>query len=129
MKQILIFICLAILLTLSACGGETQAAGVSTPEVAAQSQPASAGQELFARNCSTCHGADGAGLKGLGKPLIASSFINEESDEALLAFLKVGRPISDPLNTTRVAMPAKGGNPALTDEQLLTIIGYIRSIQ
>jgi disulfide bond formation protein DsbB len=28
-----------------------------------------------------------------------------------------------------VDMPPKGGNPALTDQQLLDIVAYIRSIQ
>jgi disulfide bond formation protein DsbB len=58
-----------------------------------------------------------------------SEFIAGFSDEALIAFIKQGRPISDPLNTTGVDMPPKGGNPILSDAQLLDIVAFIRSIQ
>jgi disulfide bond formation protein DsbB len=37
--------------------------------------------------------------------------------------------MSDPLNTTGIAMPPKGGNPALTDGQIVDIVAYLRSIQ
>ena len=50
------------------------------------------------------------------------------SDQELLDFIKTGRPISHPDNTTGVDMPPKGGNPALTDEQLTDIIAYIRTL-
>jgi disulfide bond formation protein DsbB len=45
-----------------------------------------------------------------------------------MAFIKTGRPASDPLNTTGVDMPPKGGNPALSDQDLADIIAFIRSI-
>ena len=50
------------------------------------------------------------------------------SDEQLLAFIKTGRPTSDPANTTGVDMPPKGGNPALTDAQIVDIIAFIRTL-
>jgi disulfide bond formation protein DsbB len=43
--------------------------------------------------------------------------------------LKKGRPASDPANTTKVDMPPKGGNPALTDQDLADIVTYVRSLQ
>jgi cytochrome c1 len=52
-----------------------------------------------------------------------------DEDLALVAFVKVGRPATDPLNTTKVDMPTRGGNPALTDEDLNNIVVYIRSLQ
>ena len=60
--------------------------------------------------------------------MTTSEFIAGLSDEELIAFVKVGRRISDPLSTTGVDMPPKGGNPALTDEQLIDIIAFIRTI-
>ena len=107
-----------ISITVSACGGSGQAAS-SAP----------AGQELFVSHCSACHGPAGAGITGLGKPLTTSDFVGDLSDEELLTFIKVGRSPDDPLNTSGIAMPPKGGNPALTDEQLQAIIAYIRSIR
>jgi len=41
----------------------------------------------------------------------------------------VGRDPSDPLNTTGIGMPSKGGNPSLSDEDLQDVVSYIRSIQ
>ncbi|MBL9031604.1 MAG: cytochrome c [Phycisphaerae bacterium] len=84
------------------------------------------GGEKFMASCSACHGKDGRGLPKLGKDLIASEFVAKLSDDELIAFVKRGRGPSDPLNTTKVDMPPKGGNPALNDEQLEAIVGYIR---
>jgi disulfide bond formation protein DsbB len=47
----------------------------------------------------------------------------------MLAFLQTGRPASDPLNTTGVDMPPRGGNPAFSDNDLKNIVAYLRTIQ
>jgi disulfide bond formation protein DsbB len=86
------------------------------------------GHQLFVSACSACHGADATGLPGLGKSLRASEFVAAKSDAELATFVKTGRPIWDAENTTGVDMPPKGGNPALTDEQLAEIIQFIRSV-
>ncbi len=86
------------------------------------------GHDLFVASCSACHGPNGEGMPGLGKPLKDSQFVANLSDEELVAFVKQGRPIWDPNNTTGVDMPPKGGNPALSDEQLMEIVRYLRSI-
>jgi hypothetical protein len=64
----------------------------------------------------------------LGKDMTTSPFIADLSDADLLTFIKTGRGVDDPLNTTGVAMPPKGGNPAISDEQLMDIISFMRSI-
>ena len=102
-----------------------------SPDTAAQAQPsgdAEAGQEAFATTCVACHGPAGEGVPGLGKDMTSSEFIAEKSDDELVAFIKVGRDPSDPLNSTGVAMPPKGGNPALSDEDLQDIVAFIRTI-
>jgi disulfide bond formation protein DsbB len=111
---------------LTACGGSGQAA--SSGQGSGNGAPAD-GQALFTSNCSACHGPTGEGLPGLGKPLTTSEFVGSLSDEELLEFIKTGRPADDPLNTSGVFMPPKGGNPSLTDEQLQAIIASIRSIR
>ena len=88
-----------------------------------------AGQELFTGTCAACHGPTGEGLPNLGKNMTTSQFIASKTDDELVAFIKVGRDPSDPLNTTGVAMPSKGGNPALSDEDFYNIVAYIRTIQ
>jgi mono/diheme cytochrome c family protein len=116
------------LLLLAACGG-----GGDTPSAPAAPLPAAgdvaAGQVLFQQSCASCHGPDAKGVVGLGKDMTTSEFIQGLNDDELLAFVKTGRPSSDPLNTTGVDMPPKGGNPALTDAQLLDIIAFIHSVQ
>jgi disulfide bond formation protein DsbB len=85
------------------------------------------GQELFLA-CSACHGPDAHGLPNLGKDLVNSEFVHSLSDADLLTFIKTGRPIWDAMNTTGIDMPPRGGNPALTDDDLLAIIAYVRSM-
>jgi disulfide bond formation protein DsbB len=117
-------------LVLGACGGddgETSSGGGGGGEAAAGD--AAAGQETFSSSCASCHGPGGEGLPDLGKDLTTSEFVSGQTDDELVAFIKVGRDSSDPANTTGVAMPPKGGNPALTDDQLADVVAYIRSIE
>lgn len=86
------------------------------------------GKKVF-MNCIACHGKDGAGLANLGADLRHSEFVKTSSDEQLLAFVKVGRLASDPNTKMKLNMPAKGGNPALKDNQIQDVIAYIRSLQ
>ena len=116
---ILVLVVLAAL-GLAACGG-------SSVKPAALGDP-QAGQAVYATTCTACHGADAHGVPGLGKDLTTSAFLAEKSDDEALAFLLVGRPSSDPLNTTGVDMPPKGGNPALSENDLKNIIAYLRAI-
>ncbi len=87
------------------------------------------GKDLYMQSCSACHGPDAKGLPKLGKDLTTSEFAINKTDEELLEYVKVGRTPDDPLNTTGVAMPPKGGNPALTDQQILDIIAYVRTLE
>jgi disulfide bond formation protein DsbB len=72
-------------------------------------------------------GGDSGDADGLGKSLI-SDFVTGQSDAELVEFLKIGRPTSDPLNTTGVDMAPRGGNPSLTDADLLDIVAFLRSL-
>ncbi len=87
------------------------------------------GRTLYLETCAACHGASAMGLPKLGLPLATSRFVAAQGDDALLAFLKAGRGPSDPVNTTGVAMPPRGGNPTLTDEKLRDIMAYLRELQ
>ena len=121
---------LLLMVVVAACGGDEEP--TPTPAAVAGQPPAFGnaenGKALFATTCAACHGPEGKGVQGLGKDMTTSTFIAEKSDEEMLAFVKTGRPISDPLNTTKVDMPPKGGNPALTDEQIKDIVAFIRTI-
>lgn len=116
----------ALALGLAACSG---GAG-SAPTVAPSGSTGDAvkGQTFFVGTCSACHGPDATGVVGLGKDLTTSTFVAERTDAEMLAFILTGRPASDPLNTTGVDMPPRGGNPALTDADITDIIAFLRSI-
>ena len=125
-----VFVLIALMVT--ACGGgaaNSPASGTSAQAAPKVAGDAAKGKAKFDGTCSACHGPDAKGLTGLGKDLTGSTFAKGLSDTDLIAFLKKGRPASDPANTTKVDMPPKGGNPALTDQDLTDIVVYLRSLQ
>jgi mono/diheme cytochrome c family protein len=111
---------------IAACGGGAPAP-TATPE--GPKGDAIAGQTKFSATCSACHGPDAKGIAGLGKDLTTSTFAIGLSDSELIAFVNQGRDASDPLNTTGIAMPPKGGNPALDEADLLDIVAYLRTLE
>lgn len=87
------------------------------------------GYQLFIASCAACHGEGAEGMEGLGLPLTTSGFVRGETDDGLVKFIKSGRPSWDANNTTGIDMPPKGGNPAISDEQLHQIVQYLRALQ
>ncbi len=96
--------------------------------VALDSARVARGEQTYQTVCSACHGFNAKGISGIGKTLIGSPFINDMNDADLVNFLKVGRDVSDPLNTTGIPMPARGGSGGLSDDDLLNVVQYIRSL-
>jgi disulfide bond formation protein DsbB len=138
-------IVLLAVLSLAACGGGDEPEPTATPAPAAAApaeaaapaaaQPVAAaagdvanGQKVYSLLCIACHGPEAKGVQGLGKDLTTSTFVAEKTDAELVEFIKVGRGPEDPLNTTGVAMPPKGGNPALSDQEMADIVAFLRSI-
>ncbi len=117
---------LAAAALIAACGGGAPAA---TPTPEGPKGDPMVGKTNYDATCSACHGPDGKGITGLGKDLTTSTFAIGLSDADLIAFVLKGRDTSDPANTTGVAMPPKGGNPALDETDLLDIIAYIRTLE
>ncbi|HRJ49920.1 MAG: c-type cytochrome [Phycisphaeraceae bacterium] len=87
------------------------------------------GDRIFHTACVACHGRGGTGIAGNGKALASNSFIQSLDDDALLDFIKKGRTPTDPKNTTGIQMPPKGGNPAMSDDDILDVIAYLRTLQ
>ena len=142
LKKIVLFM-LVVLLSglLIGCGGGEESASSSSSdansdasteveEVAdvATGDPAE-GEKTYQQACLACHGADAKGMPSLGKDLTTSEFVAEQSDIELLEFIKIGRPAGDPLNTQGIDMPPKGGNPALTDDDIMNIIAFVRTLE
>ncbi|HJW83383.1 MAG TPA: cytochrome c [Anaerolineae bacterium] len=115
-------------LLLSACGGGGGAASQPTQPPAIAGNP-DAGKTKFEGTCASCHGLDAKGLPNLGKDLTTSDFSKDLSDKDLVAFVMKGRSTSDPANTTGVDMPARGGNPALSETDMYDIVAYVRTLE
>lgn len=87
------------------------------------------GRKIYLSTCISCHGADGRGLQGNGKDLVHSEFVRANGDDFLVEFLKKGRDLTDPLNTTKILMPPKGGNPVLNEDDLYDVVEFVRGLQ
>lgn len=144
LARIVTLLMLALLMTLllAGCGGRGRAESDTSeaadpPATEAPAAPAASqgdpekGQAAFQTACVACHGPDANGVPNLGKSLHASQseFVRTKSDDELVEFIKVGRQPDDPANTTGIAMPPKGGNPAITDDDLYNIVAWIRTLE
>jgi len=87
------------------------------------------GKQIFLTLCATCHGPEGTGVKGLGKNLVTSEYVHKATDEQLVEMIEKGRDAKDPLNTTGIAMPPKGGNAALTTKDIQDVVAYVRTLK
>lgn len=134
-RHLLIFFLLILAFALAACGGnDPEPTATPAPTKAAPTAPvgdATAGETVYMGTCVACHGPDAKGVQGLGKSLYPadSEFVAQKTDDELVAFILAGRTPDDPLNTTGVGMPAKGGNPAITEQQLYDVVAYMRSLK
>jgi disulfide bond formation protein DsbB len=139
-KRLVLFTLVVLTMAaLTACGGgdEKEEAAPTTAAVAVQQQAAAPaapvgdaanGAKVFSTACVACHGPEGKGVTGLGKDLTTSEWMQQQTDEQLIEFIKRGRDAGDPLNTTGIAMPPKGGNPAMTDQEIADLVAFMRTI-
>ncbi len=79
-----------------------------------------AGRDLWAVNCSTCHGPGGEGLPGF-PALNAREFLEEASDGQIHHLIAGGVP-----GTAMAAWWNELGGP-LTDDQIQALVAFIRS--
>ncbi len=128
-KTLWIGLILGVSVLLAACGGSSDGGETEAEEPAYSPEMIAEGDSLFQQTCFACHGPDGKGLPGLGKDLTTSEFVKSSTDGELLTYVLEGRTVDDPLNTTGVPMPPKGGNDSLTEDDINSIIAFIRSIE
>jgi mono/diheme cytochrome c family protein len=112
---------LILALSLAACGGGDLRA--AAPSTAPAGDPV-AGDKIFVSACITCHGSKGGGIPGLSQDMTQSEFIASKTDQELVEFIRLGGVPDEPL----VMLP-KGGVPSLTDQNLVDLVAYIRSLQ
>lgn len=89
----------------------------------------SAGELLFREACAACHGQNAEGVANLGNTLAPNEFVASLNDAELLTFIRTGRDLNSPDNTSGLVMPPSGGRPDLSDDEIFTIIKYLRSKQ
>jgi len=80
------------------------------------------GQAIYKQTCVACHGANGQGTVPGAANFTDEKGVLSKSDSVLLAhiingFQSPGSPM---------AMPPRGGNPKLTDDDLKQTLAYIR---
>ena len=93
---------------------------VAQPSHAADTE---AGKTLYQRNCSACHGKDGAGngaaaraLKPPPTSFKSAAYWESKNDEAIKAAIRTGRPGTSMM-----------GFDTLTAEQLDNVVAYLRT--
>lgn len=77
------------------------------------------GQELYAKNCASCHGEEGLG--GIGLALNSRELLETTVDEVFFNLIRTGIP-----GTLMPAWSQSFGGP-FTDEQISQIVAFIRA--
>lgn len=119
----------------SAASAPLPAAQPTTLQVTAATVAVHRGQALFAANCAKCHGIQGEGLskqfpiKNVGPDLQTDNFLKVRTNAQLVAFIQRGRHSNNPKDKRKIAMPADGGNLALTHQDITDIVTYLRLVQ
>jgi mono/diheme cytochrome c family protein len=84
------------------------------------------GATLYAQNCATCHGASlEGGIGAVLNPIDKLPGIPNSLDPNTLIDLITNGRTPQPGDPKQIAMPAKGGNAALTDQDVKDLAAYI----
>lgn len=98
---------------------------INNDEIVLKQTDQSAGAQLYAKYCLTCHQADGNGVRGQFPPLAGNAKITGPSSDVIrIVLFGLEGPITVNERDYNQLMPAQG---YLTDEQIASILSYIRS--
>jgi len=82
------------------------------------------GKQLYDQTCAVCHGADASGaMPGVPDLTERQGALTKPDPELLRSLVKGTQAPGAPL-----AMPPRGGNPALTDADLRATLGHLRRL-
>ncbi|GIX17471.1 MAG: hypothetical protein KatS3mg119_1657 [Rhodothalassiaceae bacterium] len=98
-------------------------APATDPRQAAPGDAIARGAVVYEQTCVACHGADGAGLSP-GTPDFTDPKGPLVQDDAVL-FDHIKNGFQSP--GSMMAMPPKGGNPSLSDDDIRAVIAYLRA--
>jgi len=87
-----------------------------------QAQASDPGDAIFQATCLACHGPDGKGLLPGMPDFTKKGGVLSLPDDVLLKRIAEGFQTPG----SPVAMPPRGGNPSLTDEQLRQVLAYLK---
>ncbi len=84
---------------------------------------ATAGKAVYVQTCIACHGANGKGT------IPGVTDFNAEDSPLSKSEADLVKNISEGFQTkgSFMAMPAKGGNPALTEADIRAVLAYLRA--
>ncbi len=88
------------------------------------------GLDLYRTYCSACHGEDGHGKTNLAPPLYQSEYISGSQEQLALIILhglKGPIQIAGKEYNFNAAMPGMANNPALSDQDIQSIIHFVRN--
>jgi mono/diheme cytochrome c family protein len=94
------------------------AAGLAPPALAADIQ---AGRQVYQSTCSACHGTKGKGMLPRMPDLRQPGGVLSQPDSVLLHRIERGYKSAG----SPIAMPPKGGNGSLTEQQLKDVLAYM----
>ena len=80
-------------------------------------------EQIYMQTCSVCHGYDGSGNMPGVSDLAENKKLMLEDEKSIVQNIKSGIESSGGLS-----MPAKGGNPELTDKELLSVLQYVKKM-
>ena len=94
-----------------------------TPAMASADEVVQTGKKVYSQTCVACHGANGKGMIPGVNDFTKADGPLAKSDEVLIASIRDGLVTSG----KPLSMPAKGGNPSLTDEEIQAVLVYLRA--
>lgn len=80
------------------------------------------GEQIYNQNCASCHGADGKGTIPGTPDFTAKGGVLSSPDKLLVDRIMNGYQSPG----SPMAMPAQGGNPSLSREDILAVLAYMR---
>jgi mono/diheme cytochrome c family protein len=80
------------------------------------------GEAIYKQTCTVCHGANGQGTVPGAANFTDKKGILNKPDNVLLEHIIKGYQSPG----SAMAMPPRGGNPKLTDDDLKNVLAYIR---
>ncbi len=98
-------------------------APAADPREAAPADAVAHGAVVYEQTCAACHGADGAGLSPDTPDFTDPKGPLAQDDAVLFDHIKNG--FQSP--GSMMAMPPKGGNPSLSDDDIRAVIAYLRA--